>query len=71
MTHEVSNQVPPLTDPALYAQANGGDNAGSALTDSDAKKPGAAAMGRLEGILVSHCTSTTSIRRLAGCSTGE
>ena len=24
--------------------------------------PGAAAMGRLEGILVSHCTSTTSIR---------
>jgi len=32
-----------LTDPALYANGNGGDNTGAALTDSDAKKPGAAA----------------------------
>lgn len=32
-----------LTDPSLYAHANGGDNEGPALTDSDAKKPGAAA----------------------------
>jgi NADH-quinone oxidoreductase subunit E len=32
-----------LTDPSLYARANGGDNEGPALTDLDAKKPGAAA----------------------------
>jgi NADH-quinone oxidoreductase subunit E len=32
-----------LTDPALYANGGGGDNAGPALTDSDAKKAGAAA----------------------------
>ncbi len=32
-----------LTDPSLYARANGGDNEGPALTDSNAKKPGAAA----------------------------
>ena len=31
-----------LTDPMLY-RTNGGDNAGAALTDADAKKPGAAA----------------------------
>jgi NADH-quinone oxidoreductase subunit E len=32
-----------LTDAALYANGGGGDNAGPALTDSDAKKAGAAA----------------------------
>ena len=32
-----------LTDPALYASGGGGDNAGPALTDADAKKAGAAA----------------------------
>jgi NADH-quinone oxidoreductase subunit E len=32
-----------LTDPALYATANGGDNDGLPLTDNNAKKPGAAA----------------------------
>jgi len=32
-----------LTDPSLYANSKGGDNAGPALTDNDAKKPGAAA----------------------------
>jgi NADH-quinone oxidoreductase subunit E len=32
-----------LTDPALYATANGGDNHGPPLTDNNAKKPGAAA----------------------------
>jgi NADH-quinone oxidoreductase subunit E len=32
-----------LTDPSIYARINGGDNEGPALTDSDAKKPGAAA----------------------------
>jgi NADH-quinone oxidoreductase subunit E len=32
-----------LTDPALYANGDGGDNIGPALTDGDAKKPGAAA----------------------------
>jgi NADH-quinone oxidoreductase subunit E len=32
-----------LTDPTLYARQNGGGNAGPALTDSNAKKPGAAA----------------------------
>ena len=32
-----------LTDPTLYARANGGDNEGAALTDADAKKPTAAA----------------------------
>jgi NADH-quinone oxidoreductase subunit E len=32
-----------LTDPSLYARANGGANEGPALTDSDAKKPTAAA----------------------------
>ena len=32
-----------LTDPALYANGDGGDNTGPALTDADAKKPGAAA----------------------------
>jgi len=32
-----------LTDPQLYAHANGGDNTGPALTDANAKKPGAAA----------------------------
>ena len=32
-----------LTDPALYANGGGGDNAGPALTDADAKKAGAAA----------------------------
>jgi len=33
-----------LTDPSLYATSNGGgDNSGPALTESDAKKPGAAA----------------------------
>jgi NADH-quinone oxidoreductase subunit E len=35
--------VTTLTDPSLYANGNGGDNAGPALTDNDAKKPGAAA----------------------------
>ena len=29
-----------LTDPALYARGNGGDNAGAPLTDTDAKKAG-------------------------------
>ena len=32
-----------LTDPSLYARANGGGNTGAALTDADAKKPGAPA----------------------------
>ena len=32
-----------LTDPQLYAPRNGGGNTGPALTDADAKKPGAAA----------------------------
>jgi NADH-quinone oxidoreductase subunit E len=32
-----------LTDPALYSNGHGGDNTGPALTDADAKKPGAAA----------------------------
>ena len=32
-----------LTDPQFYAHANGGDNQGPALTDANAKKPGAAA----------------------------
>ncbi len=32
-----------LTDPAIYANGGGGDNAGAALTDRDPKKPGAAA----------------------------
>jgi len=32
-----------LTDPALYANGDGGHNTGPALTDSDAKKAGAAA----------------------------
>jgi NADH-quinone oxidoreductase subunit E len=32
-----------LTDPALYTNGGGGDNTGPALTDSDAKKAGAAA----------------------------
>jgi hypothetical protein len=35
-----------LTDPALYATANGGDNDGPPLTDNNAKKPGAAANER-------------------------
>ena len=32
-----------LTDPALYANGDGGHHSGPALTDSDAKKAGAAA----------------------------
>jgi NADH-quinone oxidoreductase subunit E len=32
-----------LTDPSLYARSNGGRQHGPALTDTDAKKPGAAA----------------------------
>jgi NADH-quinone oxidoreductase subunit E len=32
-----------LTDPGLYARSNGGRQHGPALTDTDAKKPGAAA----------------------------
>jgi NADH-quinone oxidoreductase subunit E len=32
-----------LTDPGLYAHSNGGGQGGPALTDADAKKPGAAA----------------------------
>jgi NADH-quinone oxidoreductase subunit E len=32
-----------LTDPSLYARPDGADNTGPALTDAEAKKPGAAA----------------------------
>ena len=39
-----------LTDPGLYARRNGGEKSAPALTDAEAKKPGAAANVREAGV---------------------